>query len=1066
MRWRGFQKPLSHLGNGSIHSLQRTNRCKQKIYFTPISSAARFCMNGGRALKKLALFLITIMLVSSFAVPAVFAAERNAYEGFQAAQFDETTNPNCSVGAYLGAAGGGQTYTYKNVDFGSNGATRLNIGIAAGEGFGGTVNIYLDNENNDPIATIPVEAAGWGVPVLHSVEIKNLIKGVHTVILVTGGTTADFYEIVFDELSDASNTYNEYETGVYSFSDIADSPYKEAIEAMYQLGMLEVEEGKTLYYPELPVSRGKFVSAAHKLLGNVSVKDGSNIFYDVPEDNPNADDIYTMADLGYIKGYGDGSFRPDDLIYVRDAATVICRMLGYHMYGDSKLLSVAVSNGVLDGIDTGGVLTAAALAQLIENAINADYYEDVGIKNGEFVYNRNTDGILSVTSRIYHGRGVVSATPFTGLTSPDSSLGSTEVIIDGEKFYVGSTEAISLLGYECDYYFYDNGDEKTLLSAIPIKVNVTDISTRDTDIASITTSKVEYYNENGKKVTLKLSDGVHIIYNGKAIDDKLEALISDDFRGRIRYIENSGAENVLIIDEYINISIGSQNKKDKTIYDEFGKKKYIFHEDEYTTFFSRDGKFADYGNLKAGEGAMLFISKNTSGEKLVRLWVATGSAIGEITAKSDDKIYIDGVPYPVAREYTEDIVIGSGVEAIINDYGEIVDMKEATDTTDKIAWLIDSGAEGANTMSAKKKIKVLDTDNVINIYYLSDNCFVDGRKMTASFAFDDSMNDNPVRYKLRNGKVTMLDTIVKDTEDTEKDTLIKIDGLTFDDTGALYSKYLESVYWKAGSRQFYHTDLKGNIINLSEGAPLLIKNEGETGEDSYAWGDTSVFSDSNKIEAYSFDFSFGMADVVVYERKASGVTSKGSCVFDKIIQVTDENGDSCSQLVGKTASGEVTYLMKGNYPEAEAQIRALSKGDWIEVKSDSKGEVKSLTVLYLKGGAENLSYNYNAQDKTVPASLSATKDESYGGRNAGIYERYIYARVLNRRGSYLEVEHIVNHSKEYVHMGGEKAIRLSKISPNKTIVENNINIDTLVAEDYVLLEYINGSLRCAYIVNE
>ena len=109
---------------------------------------------------------------------------------------------------------------------------------------------------------------------------------------------------------------------------LSDTPsnawYYDAVASLAAYGVIDVTDAKAR--PTEPMTRGEFVSAlAYFFPGKITPK-GS--FPDVKIDYPYYAAVQKAAAKGWIKGYDDGTFRPNGTITRAEAATVVCRALG------------------------------------------------------------------------------------------------------------------------------------------------------------------------------------------------------------------------------------------------------------------------------------------------------------------------------------------------------------------------------------------------------------------------------------------------------------------------------------------------------------------------------------------------------------------------------------------------------------------------------------------------------------------------------------------------------------------------------------------------------------------
>lgn len=160
-------------------------------------------------------------------------------------------------------------------------------------------------------------------------------------------TAVIFYRLMPEE---RRSTY----AGAYQpFTDVGSGRWSDdEIAALYQAGIIQGNPDGS-YQPEKPITRAEFSAIAARFGKLEEAKE--NKFPDV-ENHWAEKYINLSAEKGWIKGYGDGSFRPDNLILRCEAMMLI--------------------NGVLDRrVNTAGLLEDAK--QWPDNTEEKWYYEIV-----------------------------------------------------------------------------------------------------------------------------------------------------------------------------------------------------------------------------------------------------------------------------------------------------------------------------------------------------------------------------------------------------------------------------------------------------------------------------------------------------------------------------------------------------------------------------------------------------------------------------------------------------------------------------------------------------------------
>ena len=110
-----------------------------------------------------------------------------------------------------------------------------------------------------------------------------------------------------------------------TFEDVkADYWFYKEVETLYNIGILEgADEHK--FSPDEPVTRAEFAVMAARF-ADLDYK-GGNIFDDVPNGHWAYSYINAAANAGWVKGYPDGSFRPDEPISRAEVVTLVNGMI-------------------------------------------------------------------------------------------------------------------------------------------------------------------------------------------------------------------------------------------------------------------------------------------------------------------------------------------------------------------------------------------------------------------------------------------------------------------------------------------------------------------------------------------------------------------------------------------------------------------------------------------------------------------------------------------------------------------------------------------------------------------
>ena len=146
------------------------------------------------------------------------------------------------------------------------------------------------------------------------------------------------------------------------------------LESLENMGIIEGYEDGELH-PERTLTRAEFAAILSRAYPDVITHELAYMFSDLAEEHWAYQEVQRAVNAGWLKGFGDGTFRPDENITFEQAVTVMCRVSGIIMYGaeyPADYLSAAIEYSLTDGVDAliGEVINRGQAAQLIVNALN------------------------------------------------------------------------------------------------------------------------------------------------------------------------------------------------------------------------------------------------------------------------------------------------------------------------------------------------------------------------------------------------------------------------------------------------------------------------------------------------------------------------------------------------------------------------------------------------------------------------------------------------------------------------------------------------------------------------
>ena len=265
-----------------------------------------------------------------------------------------------------------------------------------------------------------------------------------------------------------------------------------AVEAIQALGIITGDSSGDLNLSS-PVTRAEFVTmmtAASSYKDSIGEGSGVSLFKDVKSDHWASEYIKLAVEQGWMSGYVDGTFRPDNQITLEEACTALLKMLGYDsstLAGSypSAQLSKASSVGLRDDVDAvqGEALTRQDCVMLFYNLLVSDDSSGTvyGTTLGYTVTNGEVDYSTLVTADT---KGPYVASANKSLSLPFSTSGAT-------IYRNGALSSLSAV-QEYDVYYYNENLRTVWVYSDKVSGTLTALSPSSAAPTSITVAGTEY----------------------------------------------------------------------------------------------------------------------------------------------------------------------------------------------------------------------------------------------------------------------------------------------------------------------------------------------------------------------------------------------------------------------------------------------------------------------------------------------------------------------------------------------------------------------------------------------
>lgn len=964
--------------------------------------------------KRFLSLVLAIAIVVSCGVITVNAAGLDPYLGFNASMIDDhqAARTSFSTSGKLGGIWVGDWACYKKLDFGETPATSVEIGVGVPEGYSDAIELRIDAPNGPRIAYVPITPSGsFATPVPCRADLEKPVTGVHDLYITNAKSTSDIYTIKFFKPKEKSAQIPEFDDSD-AYADIAEDANNRAINMLYKLGILrEYEDGNL--DPQLLVTRGEFAYSIFKLYGVPNDEKGTftTPFSDVPGDKYYTQAVAYLYNMGIIKGNGEGLFKPDSFITHIDALTLLCRVMEYDAIAQQKggypggYFRIATEQKFnLPDKDISEFIRRTEMAKMLYRAIDATVLITTGVKDDYAVYDKE-EGLLYKTRGVRCGTGLVAGNSFTNLYLPESDLKQDEVVIDGNKYKVGNTDAISLLGFECEFYYEEQDGISTLVGIMPMSdVDTYTVTTEENRIYTINNSKISYYSLKDKQTDFVITKDTAVLYNGIAIDEKLEELVEDvsKFSGRIRFVENGNGKNTVMIEEYVNYVAGTINMVDGVIIDyNDSSKKIEVNPKKDKIYVSKQDETISFEEIEEGDVLSVFASKNKSGGKYIRIYINTDEISGQIMSfdNGNKKATIGGVEYRVSPYCSKTLKLGLKGKFKLDINGNITDYSEDSTVSEKIVGLYMNMAVSDVGFEKIVKLSIITSKGKAESFEIAQKVTVDGIRFTDSSKLQGGTDEweglgaltkeKPILYKLNSdNQITWIDTLLTGNGDNN-DTLKQLtngDNITHNWQRNIMSINMPVQGTTHAIGHFYIPSTAA-LISFFEDSDKSIENwtistiGNKFGRTAYPKG-----------EVYSTTGDTYSGDLFVWRNSQTSTSAGAPFVFTGMATAVDENGDLFYIVQGVSGNAKVEYTLTEDGYNSGILADALS-GDVIRVKLNGDKEIFGSEYVAFRDGEASRNGKIPMISKDIRVSGSTNRDY-----------RFIYGKVAEKAQDYLVID--------------------------------------------------------------
>lgn len=749
-----------------------------------------------------------------------------------------------------------------------------------------------------------------------------------------------------------------------TFSDVSNnSSYKNAIYTLADFGIILGDAGSDTFRPKANISREEFSVIMTRVLGlgalNVTVSE-----YPFPDVTPSTAADWSIKatkiayDLGIIKGFDDGTFRPKENVTFEQAVKMIVCALGYDATAIEQggwpngYIMVARGFGILNNAEAPQEqpATREIIAQLVANSL------EVTLAGTEVEEGRN---LLTEKLRYTEGTGVVTGIEGKALKSSASGITGNEVQIDyANKFLVGETSAKEYFGKQIKYYYKTDGGEKTLVSARLTNKN-REVTVSSAQIKDLYPARLEYYPDVNDTTTYETYDfepdatKVSAIYNGKYTSSITSALKPDS--GSIKLIDNNGNGyyDVVIIDSTEVYVVSSVDSSKKIVYNTYNQAQSLnlnAATGQIDVTITKANTEVDFNQIKKGDVLLVSASLSPVGRQAYNIEIVTNTVSGNVTSMNPTygEVIIAGNTYEFSNAYSRYIAakpseamgIGDKVTVYLDGENKIIAASVTSiAATTKYGYLIDADGLEKNEYA---QFKIYTPDNNTIVLKGASRVKINGISYTydqvpdALEASNDSTNKDASATNATRSQLIKYTTNASGQIDNIYTMQVSGDP---DKTLVLSKPYQENITYTSTGRQL------GTGVTLSTSTKVMFIPDDRYDTDEYSAGTYSKLKNGSKyaFEAYDCSETNVPTIVVVYGSPSTIGLNDVLVTFALVDSVKDtiKDGETITTLTCKVDGADKTY-----YTNDASILAGYGKGDVLKLEFDAKGYIKAVASAF------------------------------------------------------------------------------------------------------------------------
>lgn len=883
-----------------------------------------------------------------------------------------------------------------------------------------------------------------------------------------------------------------------SFSDIDGNDYSSEIELLKTLEIMNgYQDGS--FRPKDNLTRAEFAQVIAYMMNfdAENLMEDSNVFADVTSKDWFSNAISYVSSMGYMRGYPNGEFKPNNNITVSEAALTLVNVLGYkHLAQDISTVPVAAKKiGLIKGmskISFNSFITRECVAKMVVNALGIDMCEVTGYGEDQTMEVLEGATILYYYHDVVKGEGIVTANDkisISGPVAPEDNIRIGSVVMKYSDYQVRN-----MVGLEVDYICkLDKETDICTLLYISETENNKKVTVDLDEYISFVDNNFKYYDASGSARTIKVDPLADVFKN-----NEFYSYSGDPFapvlEGEAVFISTTGSSvyDVCFITEYKSMVVQSANKDSEIILNALPSSSNLDLSDDelIVKIFDESGNEITLDDIKKDDVLTVI-----EGTEIIEIYVSRKVVQG-LTRKTTEKVTIDGVEYKLSDNvkylYSDLTTVENSAEFYIDSRGEIVTYKN--NFPGEIIYLTKLGMSGKGLKGNIMGRFFTMSDGLVD-YEFEKDITVNGTKIKdcSLIRLEDELENNEgmrdvERMVLVNinsdNRIYSVDTPLpyKDCMENNIDAFCEVH--SFNDPGLWFSVSASTSF---GFKLI--TDRNSTKV-------MIIPADVNTADEKdykvmLASNITGGYQTLHKVAAYNKGTDYGICDVIVI-KSSSEMSEDIEHMFKpvalvKTIETTmNEDGDLVKRAYCQQGKTEIHFDWLIDDPVKHVAndtekysgtidnftSEDLEVGDMIQYVADENGMLTNFEVYY-EYDALNNRYTKKPELLDPPATLKdngnnntaiiPTTVEKFDGKNISFYYPPIKAGDTIANGVTVSGADTYDYKMVYFQTGFE-AVHIVELSAGK---EPNIYAGTvkdIQIGDEIIIQNIWAQTMSATII--